>query len=104
MQLKQVEYPRGNEKTINGQKLIFAPLPLGALEKYQDELGSGNLPFTSIVDLAHISLKRNYPEIQREYVANELLDIANMNEVIELISKTSGLKHEGEKPEDAAGE
>lgn len=104
MQLKQVEYPRGNEKTINGQKLIFAPLPLGALEKYQKDLEANSVPIAVIIDVAHISLKRNYPDIKREYVADELLDIANMSEVLEIVIATSGLKHEGEKPEDVAGE
>ncbi|WOE31981.1 MULTISPECIES: hypothetical protein [unclassified Acinetobacter] len=92
MQFKQVEYPRGNPLKICGQDWIFAPAPLGALEKYQDFLGADVIPFNVIIDLAHISLKRNYPEIDRQYVADELIDVANMQDVIELIIQTSGLK------------
>ncbi len=104
MQLKAVDYPRGNEKTIAGQTLIFAPLPLGAIEKYQDQLASNNVPIASVIDLAHISLKRNYPDIQRELVANEIVDMANMEEVLGLITSTSGLTHTGEKTGEQSGE
>lgn len=103
MQFKQVDYPRGNTLTIANQDWIFAPAPLGALEKYQDYLSAETIPFNVIIDLAHISLKRNYPDITREYVADELIDVANMEEAIALIIKTSGLNH-GEKHGEQSGE
>lgn len=99
MQFKEVEYPRGNEKIISGHKLIFAPLPLGAIEKYQEQLSGSSVPIGIIIDVAHISLKRNYPDISRDFVADEILDIANMEEVLELIINTSGLTHDGKETE-----
>ncbi|AOA58276.1 hypothetical protein [Acinetobacter larvae] len=104
MELKQVDYPRGNEKVIAGHKLVFAPLPLGAIEKYQDQLSSASVPITTIIDVAHISLKRNYPDIQREFIADEILDMANMEEVLGLIINSSGLTHNGEKTGEQSGE
>lgn len=103
MLFKQVEYPRGNVLEIAGQDWIFAPAPLGALEKYQDHLSAEVIPFNVVIDLAHISLKRNYPDITREYVADELIDVANMEESLALIIKTSGLNH-GEKRGEQSGE
>lgn len=104
MQFKQVDYPRGTEKTIAGHKLIFAPLPLGAIEKYQDQLSGGNVPIATILDIAHISLKRNYPEITRDFIADEILDLANMEEVLGLVTSSSGLTHSGEQTGEHSGE
>ncbi|WP_394650841.1 hypothetical protein [uncultured Acinetobacter sp.] len=96
MQFKQVEYPRGNPLKINGQIWIFAPAPLGALEKFQEHLSAESIPFNVVIDMAHVSLKRNYPDMPREFVADELIDLANMDEAIRLVIKTSGLEHTGE--------
>lgn len=70
MQFKQVDNPRGNEKKIAGQKWIFAPAPLGAIERFQDQLSSASVPVAVIIDMAHICLKRNYPDITliRQYL------------------------------------
>lgn len=95
MQFKQVENPRGNSKEIAGQTWIFAPAPLGTLERFQEQLSSNDVPVSVIVDMAHICLKRNYPEITREYVSDELLDMGNMEEVLSLVTKTSGLEYTG---------
>lgn len=104
MQFKQVEYPRGTEKQIAGYKLIFAPLPLGAIEKYQDQLSGHNVPISTIIDVAHISLKRNYPDITREFIADEVIDLANMEEVLSVVTGTSGLTHTGEHVSEQPGE
>lgn len=53
MQFKQVDNPRGNEKKIAGQKWIFAPAPLGAIERFQDQLSSASVPVAVIIDMAH---------------------------------------------------
>ncbi|MDV4219568.1 hypothetical protein MSC32_18105 [Acinetobacter baumannii] len=95
MQFKQVDNPRGNSKEIAGQTWIFAPAPLGTLERFQEQLNSNDVPVSVIVDMAHICLKRNYPDITRDYVADELLDMANMEEVLSLVTKTSGLDYSG---------
>ncbi|MFW6586606.1 hypothetical protein [Acinetobacter baumannii] len=52
MQFKQVENPRGNSKEIAGQTWIFAPAPLGTIERFQEQLSSNNVPASVIVDMA----------------------------------------------------
>ncbi len=103
MQFKQVENPRGNSKEIAGQTWIFAPAPLGTLERFEEHLKSNDVPVSVIIDMAHICLKRNYPDITRDYVADELVDMANMEEVLSLVTKTSGLEHSG-KADHSKGE
>ena len=49
-----------------------------------------------MVDVAHGSLKRNYPDITREFVANELLDVGHVNAVFETVMGASGLVYTGE--------
>ncbi len=104
MQFKQVDNPRGNEIKIAGQKWVFAPAPLGAIERFQDQLNSPSVPAAVIIDLSHICLKRNYPDITREYVADELIDIGNMQEVLDLVVNVSGLDHKGDKEAADSGE
>lgn len=99
MQFKQVDNPRGNEKKIAGQKWIFAPAPLGAIERFQEHLSAADVPVPVIIDMAHICLKRNYPDITREFVADELIDLGNMQEILELVVSVSGLDHKGDDKE-----
>lgn len=104
MQFNQVDHPRGNSISIVGKKWIFAPLPLAAVERFQDVLNAGNVPVSAVIDMGHISLKRNYPEITRDYVAEDLIDMANMQEVLETITQVSGLEYTGNTEEQASGE
>ncbi|MCY0270513.1 MULTISPECIES: hypothetical protein [Acinetobacter] len=104
MQFNQVDNPRGNEKKIAGQKWIFAPAPLGAIERFQDQLSSASVPVAVIIDMAHICLKRNYPDITREFIADELIDIGNMQEILDLVVNVSGLDHKGDKEATDSGE
>lgn len=97
MQFNQVENPRGNPLKINGQVWIFAPLSLGAAEKLMPKLQSfDSSDFTLVVDVAYKSLKRNYIDITREYVADELLDIGHVNAVFETVMGASELVYTGE--------
>ncbi|MGQ0902788.1 hypothetical protein ACT4XT_10215 [Acinetobacter baumannii] len=60
------------------------------------ELTQNNLQALSvIIDMAHVCLKRNYPDITREFVSDELLDMGNMEDVLSLVTKTSGLEYTG---------
>ena len=104
MQFKQVDHPRGIGKEIAGKTWIFAPAPLGTLERFQDQLSSNDVPITVIIEMAYVCLKRNYPDITREYVADELIDMANMEEVLALVTKTSGLEYSGNTEGDNSGE
>lgn len=98
MQFNQVENPRGNPLKINGQLWIFAPLSLGAAEKLMPKLKTFDpSDFALVADVAHSSLKRNYPEITREYIADELLDIGHVNAVFETVMGASGLVYTGDE-------
>jgi hypothetical protein len=86
----------------NGLTLVVPPLSLAAVESFQDRLTaySGGLSdVTLVIDALHASLKRNYPEMTREEVA-ETVDIANMQQVMFAVMNVSGLV----KKEDESGE
>ena len=101
MQFNQVENPRGNPLKINGQIWIFAPLSLGAAEKLMPKLKTFDpSDFALVADVAHSSLKRNYPDITREYIADELLDIGHVNAVFETGMGASGLVYTGDEPQE----
>lgn len=98
MDIKQVENPRGNPLKINGKNWIFAPLSLGAAEQLMPKLKNFDPnDFGLVTDVAHKSLKRNYPEITREYVAEELLDIGYVQAVFDAVMGASGLIYTGEE-------
>lgn len=86
----------GTPLILNGQEYIVPPLSLGALEQLQDKIasvdGTANdiRQVSAIIDCAHAALKRNYPEMTREQVA-DLIDIANMNAVFEAVMNVSGM-------------
>jgi probable phage associated protein len=46
---------------------------------------------STVIDCAHAAMKRNYPDMTREEVA-DLIDIGNMNEVFAAVMDVSGLK------------
>lgn len=101
MQFNQVENPRGNPLKINGQIWIFAPLSLGAAEKLMPKLKTFDpSDFALVADVAHSSLKRNYPDITHEYIADELLDIGHVNAVFETVMGASGLVYTGDEPQE----
>lgn len=73
------------------------PIALGALEQLQSRIGEfdGNVQdakqISTVIDCAHAALRRNYPEMTREEVA-DLIDIGNMGEVFAAVMDVSGLK------------
>jgi hypothetical protein len=81
----------------NGEKMIVPPLNLGAIELLQDRLGKFNGTMNSesialVIDATLMALQRNYPEVTREQVSTDLLDLGNMEEVMGLVMDVSGLK------------
>lgn len=101
MQFNQVENPRGNPLKINGQVWIFAPLSLGSAEQLMPKLKNFDpKDFALVADVAHKSLKRNYPDITREFIADELLDIGHVNAVFEVVMGASGLVHRGDETQE----
>ncbi|WP_339352197.1 hypothetical protein [Acinetobacter beijerinckii] len=99
MQFKQVDNPRGKELIIDGKPLMFAPLSLGAIEKLLPALQSFEPSNVGLViDVAHKSLKRNYPDISRDDVA-DLIYMDQLEEVIGAVMSVSGLQNKEVKGE-----
>jgi hypothetical protein len=79
----------------DGATYVVPPLNLFSLELLQDRLQTfaGGLDKDSvslIVDATHMALQRNYPDVSRETVS-QLLDVANMLEVMAALMDVSGL-------------
>lgn len=90
---------KGIDMELGGKVLTIPPLNLAALEQLEDRLHSftGGLDKASIslvLDAAHMSLKRNYPDLTREHVA-DFIDVSNMEAVMEAVMDISGLKRKG---------
>jgi len=92
---------KGIEVTFSdGQTLIVPPLSLAAVEALQGRLAKYNGDMSDVglvIDALTSSLKRNYPEMTRDSVA-ELVDISNMQDVMYAVMNVSGLvKKDGDK-------
>lgn len=77
----------GIELTLGGTKFTVPPLSLGAIERFQDALKSAPTP-SLVIDVATASLRRNYPDMTREDVA-EIVDTENCNAVFAAIMGVS---------------
>lgn len=81
---------------FGGRKLVLAPLNLGALRQLLEKLKSIGAEASveqidTVVDAVHASLKRNYPDITRDEVENDLIDASNAEELLPIIMNRSGL-------------
>lgn len=91
---------KGIAVVMGGVEYVIPPLALGALEQLQDRIAGFKGDITdgkqvaTVIDAAHAALKRNYPEITREDVA-DLVDVGVMAEVFEAVMDVSGLKRKG---------
>ena len=100
---------KGIPKELGGVTYIIAPLPLGALEQLQAQgvalEGNINDPkqVTTVIDMAYIALRRNYPDMTREQVG-ELIDLGNMGEVFEAVMDVSGALRKSLEAAAPAGE
>ncbi|MFX5061062.1 hypothetical protein ABTC45_17950 [Acinetobacter baumannii] len=104
MQFKQVKNPRGSTVVVDGQPFVFAPLSLGAVEKLLPALQSFKPDDVgTVIDVAHKSLKRNYPDITRDDVA-EMLFMDQLTEVMEAVMSVSGLKGNDDSAAGGSGE
>lgn len=104
MTFECVENPRGTALKIDGQNFVFAPLSLGAVEQLLPALQSFQPnDISTVIDVAHKSLKRNYPKITRDDVA-DLICMDQLNEVMEAVMNTSGLNNKTDGEGNAQGE
>ena len=79
-----------------GRRLILAPLNMGPLRQLLDRTKTMGQEATAdqidtVVDAVYASLKRNYPAISRDEVADELVDSANAEDLMQIIMNKSGL-------------
>jgi hypothetical protein len=81
-----------------GQVRTIPPLSLAALRRMQGALGKlsavGALEpeaIDTVIKATHAALRRNYPDISEDDVA-ELIDVANMHEVIACVLDVAGVK------------
>lgn len=101
--VKQVDNPRGTALAIDGKDWVFAPLSLGSLELLLPKLQSfTEQDLGTVIDVAHKSLKRNYPEITRSEVA-DMIYMDQLQDVMGAVMSVSGLKANG-KDDTAQGE
>lgn len=105
--MTQIAKVKGIAVDFGCTQRIVPPLSLGALEQLQDGLAdfTGDIrdpkQVAMIIDAAHAALRRNYPDLTREQVADEI-GLENMTEVMEAVMDVTGLKRKardtGEAP------
>ncbi len=91
----------GVKVKIGGEEFVVPPLNLKSLRNMQDRLANfkgGFDPASTeiVIDAAHAALLRNYPEITKEWL-EENLDVANMQDVMESVMDSSGLKRKAQE-------
>ena len=89
----------GIELTLGGTAYLVPPLSLGAIERFQDALKKPPTP-SLVIDVATASLRRNYPDMTRDAVA-ELIDTANCAIVFDAIMGVSALAAKANAPGEA---
>lgn len=90
----------------DGSKLTVPPLSLASVETLQERLANykgGMGDVSLVIDALHASLVRNYPEMTRQQVA-ELVDIANMQDVMFAVMNVSGMQTKVNPSGETAGE
>lgn len=96
---------KGVKVELGGNVFIIPPIALGALEQLQGRLAkfTGDVQdleqVATIIDAAYSALKRNYPAMTREDVA-DLIDVGNMADVFAALMDVSGLIRKAEEAKD----
>jgi uncharacterized protein (DUF433 family) len=90
----------GKDIKLGGETYTVPPLTLGALQRFQAKLTSysGSLSaedVQTVIDVATAALKRNYPDLTAEQVA-DMIDLGNIQEVFMAVMSVSGLVPTGE--------
>lgn len=93
---------------FGGETLVIPPISLGAMEQLQQRIGefSGDVMDSkqvgTVIDAAFAALKRNYPDMTRDQVA-DLIDVGNMAEVFACVMDVSGLKRKAAEAGEMTG-
>lgn len=99
---EQVEF-EGTELQLGRTKYVVPPLSLGAVKKVAKRIENfAGLDVDAQMELtgeiAHLALKRNYPDITRERV-DDLIDLRNMEQVFQAVVQVSGFTAQRTPPE-----
>src|SRR5258708_2927764 len=93
----------GKEVTIGDRTFVMPPLTLGMLELYQDRIDafqSGEAvtskSWTTVIDVVHGALKRNYPELDRT-VITENMEMRHIADIFAALMNVSGVEAEAGK-------
>jgi hypothetical protein len=85
-----------------GRVMTVPPLSLGALQRLQkkiEALGTADAlapeTLATVIEAAHVSLKRNYPQLTAEEVG-ELVDVGNMYDVVACVLDVAGIKRKAD--------
>jgi hypothetical protein len=87
---------KGITFNLAGDDYEIPPLSLGDLERLQDKIAAvkeGSMDVgtvSTILDATHAALRRNYPDVTREQVA-DMVDVSNMADVFRAVMDVSGL-------------
>ncbi|KQY51188.1 hypothetical protein [Lysobacter sp. Root494] len=89
---------KGIPLELGGETYVVPPLSLraleglaGALSSFSDEVGFDRWQIDAVIDATTAALKRNYPHITREQVA-DMIDLENVMAVTEAVMDVSGAK------------
>lgn len=94
---KQTPTVEGVEIVLGGRTLTLPAIPLVAMPRAQPFFSGSADPMTdagyqqALVDIVYLSLKRNYPDIEPQFVADNV-DLANFTTLITAIMIANKLK------------
>lgn len=99
---------KGIELEISGQTFVVPPLALGDMEFFQEKLMAykGDLSpesISTVIDLSHAALKRNYPELTRDDL-KKLIDVGNMPMVMVAVMDVAGMRRKEVEAQGLKGE
>jgi hypothetical protein len=88
----------GIKVNVGGRELIIPPLNLRALRKLKEKIKllekmntvPGEEEIDALLDIVTSAVQRNYPEITRDNL-EDLVDLANLQEVVPAVLAASGL-------------
>lgn len=89
---------KGIEIELGDQRLVCPPLSLATIEQMRDKLEAMSGAdmkdkVSTVIECAHSALKRNYPDITREEVADGI-DLGTMEDVMVAVMDVSGAERQ----------
>lgn len=85
---------KGTTVDLGGQPFVLPPMSLGIIEDFQDQIdlflaGKIERPVTMMIDVLHACLLRNYPDLSRDTV-RENVDLESVQALFMPLLKASG--------------